>query len=210
MSATPAIIDGHIWPPRADPPTLAAFARQSAQDWRDFLRHRATEMRPGARLVVIGGASDPVGANGANGLMDMVNEALRDLIAANSLSADEYRRMTIPAYARTLAEFAEPFADGSAAGLRLLHRQLDILADPLWAQYRESGDLKAFADAYVGFVEATCEPSLFSSLTTGRTPEERQALVQRFRDGLRERIAANPQEASCAWRYLTMLIAKDV
>ena len=125
LSAAPATIEGHIWSPRADRPTLAAFARQSAQDWRDFLTHRAAEMRPGTRLAVIGGASDAAGDSGANGLMDMANAVLRDLVAAGGLSADEYRRMTIPTYNRTPAEFTEPFTDGAASGLDVLHRQLD-------------------------------------------------------------------------------------
>ena len=43
----------------------------------------------------------------------------------------------------------------------------------------------------------------------GRGAEERQSLVRRFRDGLKARIATNPEAASCAWRVFTMLIAKD-
>ena len=117
--------------------------------------------------------------------------------------------MTIPTYNRTPAEFTEPFAGGSAAGLRLLHQQLDTLADPLWARYRESNDLDAYASAYVGFFEAAFEPSLFSALADGRGAAERHSLVQRFREGLKAKIAADPQKASCAWRVFTMLIAKD-
>jgi len=209
LSAAPATIEGHIWSPRADGPALAAFARQSARDWRDFLSHRAAELRPGARLVVIGGASDEAGDSGANGLMDMANEVLRDLVAAGHLSADEYRRMAIPTYNRTPAEFAAPFADGAASGLTVLHRQLDVLADPLLAQYRETGDLNAFAASCTGFFEAAFEPCLFSSLAEGRGAAERQSLLRQFRDGLKAKIAAAPQEASCAWRVFTMLIAKD-
>ncbi len=210
LSAAPASIDGHIWSPRADPPTLAAFARQSARDWREFLRHRATEMRPGARLVVIGGASDPCGASGADGLMDMANAALRDLVADGRLSADEYRRMTIPTYNRTPAEFTAPFADGtSTAGLTLLHQQLDVLADPILAAYQATGDRDAFAAAYADFFEAAFGPSVFSALGPERTAEQRRTIARQFRDRLVREIGANPQAASCAWRVFTMLIARD-
>ena len=61
--------------------------------------------------------------------------------------------MLIPTYNRTPAEFTEPFAAGAVSGLTLLHQQLDVLADPLLAQYRESNDLDAFAASYVGFFE---------------------------------------------------------
>ena len=94
-------------------------------------------------------------------------------------------------------------------GLTLLHQQLDVLADPLWAQYRKSNDLDAFAASSIGFFEAAFEPSLFSSLAEGRGVEERQSLLRQFRDGLKAAVAANPREASCAWRVFTMLIAKD-
>jgi hypothetical protein len=209
LSAAPAIIEGHVWSPRADPATLASFARRSARDWRDFLAHRAAELRPGARLVVIGGASDEAGDSAANGLMDMANAALRELVAAGCLGADEYRRMVIPTYNRTPAEFAAPFADGTASGLRLLHGQLDVLADPILARYQETGDLDAFAASCVGFFEAAFEPSLFSALAPGRSPDRRRSLETEFRDGLRARIAADPQAAGCNWRVYSMLIAKD-
>ena len=94
---------------------------------------------------MIGGASDPAGDSGANGLMDMANAVLRELVAAGS---SERRRISThddPDLQPHAGRIHRPFADGAACGIALLHRQLDTLADPLWAQYRESNDLDAFA-----------------------------------------------------------------
>jgi hypothetical protein len=210
LSAAPAAIEGHIWSPRAGGETLAAFARRSAQDWRDFLAHRAAEMRAGARLVVIGGAADESGDSGADGLMDMANAALQALVAEGALRASEYREMVIPTYNRTPAEFAAPFAGGRGVdGLRLEHGGLQILDDPIWAQYRRTNDLGAFVAAYVEFFEAAFAPSVFSALDPGRTETERQRIGRQFAHKLAAAVAADPAAAVCRWRTFTMLIAKE-
>lgn len=210
LSSAPATIEGHIWSPRADRPTLAAFAGQSARDWQDFLSWRAIEMQPGAQLVIIGGASDENGDSAANGLMDMANSALQEMVAAGSLTREEYRRMVIPTYNRTADEFAAPFADaGGAGGLSLRHLQCDTLRDPIWTRYEQGGDGDAFAAAYLNFFDAAFAPSIFSSLAIGRQPEDRQAIKLEFDARLKGRIIADPASASCRWRVVTMLIARD-
>ncbi len=215
LSAAPAAIEGHIWSPRADSATLAAFARQSARDWRDFLTHRAAEMREGARLVVIGGAADESGDSGADGLMDMANAALQALVAEGALSAHEYRQMVIPTYNRTPAEFLAPFAGGrTAGGLRLEQRELHTLEDPIWAEYRRTNDLDAFVAAYVDFFDAAFGPSVFGAPSTSARPAGRPVGGQfaqngQFAQKLSTLIAGNPAAAVCRWRTFTMLIAKE-
>jgi hypothetical protein len=75
-----------------------AFARQSEGDWQAFLDHRSHELRPGGRLVVLGGASDDEGGSGAEGLMDMANAALQEMVDSGTLRSSEYGRMVIPTY----------------------------------------------------------------------------------------------------------------
>ncbi len=208
LSAAPAAIEGHIWSPCAGPEAQAAFARQSACDWRDFLEHRGAEMRPEGRLVVIGGGADENGDSGARGLMDMANAALRALVAEGALAAAEYRRMAIPTYNRTPGEFTAPFAGGGVSGLRLEHGELHILKDPIWRDYRRDGDLDAFAAAYLDFFEAAFAPSIFSALDPGRPAARRQTLHEKFRAKLGVLIKANPATATCDWRVYVMLIAK--
>jgi S-adenosylmethionine-dependent carboxyl methyltransferase len=210
LSAAPAQIAAHIWSPRADPATLALFAWRSARDWADFLSHRAVEMRPGGRLVVIGGAADESGDSGADGLMDMANAALQALVADRTLSASEYRRMTIPTYNRTPAEFLAPFAGGrSQGGLRVEHQELRTLEDPLWAEYQRTKELDAFVAAYVDFFDAAFAPSVFSALAPNRPAARRLRIHQQFSAKLASLIAENPPAAVCRWRTFTMVIAKE-
>jgi hypothetical protein len=209
LSAAPATIPGHIWSPRATGETLAAFAARAEEDWRTFLRHRAAEMRPGARLVVVGGGADEAGDSGADGLMDLANATLQALVAEGALSADEYRRIVIPTYNRTPAEFMAPFGEPDASGGLVLRRHaLEVLPDPLWQAFERSGDTAAFAAAATDFFEAAFGPSVLGAALESRDATAGQALAQRFYAGLRQRVAADPASGSCRWRVFLMLIEK--
>jgi hypothetical protein len=91
LSRVPVTIPDHIWSNRTKGAVKEAFARQSEQDWRTFLDHRAHELRPGGRLVVLEGASDEHGNSGAEGLLDMANSALRDHRVFRRVAAREGR-----------------------------------------------------------------------------------------------------------------------
>ena len=53
-----------------DSTARAAFARQAAEDWQDFLVHRGRELRPGGRLVVLTMALDDSGDFGFRPLIE--------------------------------------------------------------------------------------------------------------------------------------------
>jgi hypothetical protein len=113
LSRVPATIPDHIWSNRATGTVKEAFAQQSEQDWQAFLDHRAHELRPGGRLVVLGGASDDEGRSGVEGLMDLANAPLQGMVDGGTLRSVEYERMVIPTYNRTLKEFEARFSAGS-------------------------------------------------------------------------------------------------
>jgi hypothetical protein len=50
--------------------------------------------------------------------------------------------------------------------------------DPAWERYRQDGDLAALVDSYLGFFQATFQPSLLHSLEPFGTAAERQAYAQ--------------------------------
>jgi hypothetical protein len=117
--------------------------------------------------------------------------------------------MAIPTYNRTPAEFVAPFAeDADDLGLVLEHSELQILPDPLFAEYEESKDRAAFADSYIDFFAAAFSPSIFSALSSSRSSSARQSIIRRFEEALRERIIDRPAAAVCRWRVFVMLIAK--
>jgi hypothetical protein len=186
-----------------------AFARQSEGDWQAFLDHRSHELRRGGRLVVLGGASDNEGASGAEGLMDMANAALQEMVDGDTLRRDECERMVIPTYNRTLKEFEAPFSSGQKdSPLELESSSEVVLPDPFWPEYGQSGDPKAFAADYEEFFRAAYGPSLFGTLDADRTPQEHEQIADAFYDNLREKVAADPATAVCRWRVVLLLIAK--
>jgi hypothetical protein len=209
LSAVPADIPNHIWSNRATGAVKDAFARQSRQDWQQFLGHRAHELKPGGRLVVLGGASDDHGSSGAEGLMDMANAALQEMVSEGALRPDEYERMVIPTYNRTLEEFKAPFSDGPATSVLELESASEVvLDDPFWRDYQQSGDAEAFAVAYADFFRAAYGPSIFGALDSERTPEERQEVAGAFYQKLRNKVSADCATAVCNWHVVLLLIAK--
>jgi hypothetical protein len=186
-----------------------AFARQSESDWQAFLDHRGHELRPGGRLVVLGGASDEECGSGAEGLMDLADAALQGMVEGGTLTSVEYERMVIPTYNRTLEKFVAPFSGGSEDSPLELESSSEVaLPDPFWPKYEQSGDAHAFDTAYEEFFRAAYGPSLFGALDADRTPQEREQIADAFYDSLREKVAADPTTAVCNWRVVLLLIGK--
>jgi len=210
LSSVPATIPDHIWSNRATGAVKEAFARRSREDWQRFLDHRGHELKRGGCLVVLGGASDEQGNSDAEGLMDMANAALREMVDGGTLAPDEYERMVIPTYNRTLEEFKAPFAEGPFAGsLELESASEVVLDDPLWSEYQQSGDTEAFAHSYADFFRAAFGPSLFGALDSERTPEAQKEIAETFYKKLQGKVSADPATAVCNWRVVLLLIAKS-
>ena len=209
LSAVPAAIEDQIYCSFAAGAARDALRERSAQDWLAFLRHRAHELRPSGRLVVIGGAAEDDGKSGAEGLMEAANASLRELVVAGQLGAAEYRRMTIPPWNRTLAEFAAPFEAGEFDGsLELRRSTLRWLPDTYYEAYERDGNLDRYVESVADFFRAAFEESLLASLDPRRDDAGREVLATAFRAGLRERIAADPQAAACRWHVAVLDIAR--
>ncbi|MEW6542765.1 MAG: SAM-dependent methyltransferase [Nitrospirota bacterium] len=209
LSKVPATMPDHIWTPRATGQLAEAFAKQGREDWQRFLEHRAHELRPGGRLVILAGAADERGLSGGEGLLDLANRALRELTEARALRTGEYERMLVPTYNRRIEEFREPFERGPlSAQLVLEECSPVVLPDPLWEQYEHGRDARAYAAALTAWFRAWSEPPLFRSLDSDRSPDARQQLVEDFYAALRRKIEADPSATRCRWLTVCLLIAK--
>jgi SAM dependent carboxyl methyltransferase len=187
LSDIPEPIAEHIYCSFAEGETRDALRARSAADWRNFLAARALELRRSGRLVVVGGAALDDGSSGAEGLMDMANTALRELVDAGRLDRAEYARMTIPTWNRTSAEFTEPFeADHSLALRRHAER---TLPDVYLAAYREDGDLDRYVAAVAGFFRAAFGDSLWGALEPATSPSRWEEIAAHFEELLGQRIA---------------------
>jgi hypothetical protein len=204
LSAVPHPIPDHIFCSFATGAARDALRERSAGDWHDFLAARAAELRPAGRLVVVGGAALDDGSSGAEGLMDIANASLLELVDGGELERAEYERMTIPTWNRTTAEFVEPFEKGAASGLELRRHAARSLPDPYLAAYREDGDAGRCAEAVAGFFRAAFGDSLWAALDD---PSRTAAVEDAFDGLLRKRIAADPEAAACEWHVVVLDIA---
>src|SRR5262249_46840534 len=79
------------------PEVTAAFKGQAEQDLVRFLECRARELVPGGKLL-LSGPGDTSQVSTADGVLDVLNDACLDLVAAGRLERGQYERLTMPCY----------------------------------------------------------------------------------------------------------------
>jgi hypothetical protein len=195
----------HIFTPLASDQERAAFAQVAADDWQAFLAHRSTELVSGGRLVVIGSGADADRLSGAEGLLDMANSVLQEMVADGSLAADDYRGMVVPTYYRTREEFLAPLAREPTPGrFQLESSKQTALADPLWAEFERTNDLDTYSKRASDFLRAFTEPALFGALGARESPQVAKATADDFYARLATAVAREPEQAVCSW-YMILL-----
>lgn len=210
LSRVPEPVPDHIYCSFATGSARDALREQSALDWRAFLAHRAHELRPGARLIVIGGAARDDGASGAEGLMELALAALQGLVDDGVIDAGELRRMTIPTWNRTTAEFLEPFDAAEFDGrLEVRRHAARWLPDRYFEAYSNDRDLDRYTESVAGFFRAAFAGSLWAALDPGGGPDRLATVSARFDASLRERIAAEPERAACRWHVVVLDIVRS-
>jgi len=208
LSSRPCNIPDEIWSARATGKVHDAWAAQAKTDWHAFLQYRALEMQPSARLLIVGSGANQQGNSGAEGLVDLANDVLQQLVKDGALHAEEYEEMAIPTYYRTAQEWKEPFTPNSNFSLHLDHFEEFALPDVYLERFEQDGDAQAFAEAYAGFFKAAFEPCLFVSLSDKRTSESRHQVIDLFSQKLQSALAQDPKKYSCRWVIQLMLISK--
>jgi S-adenosylmethionine-dependent carboxyl methyltransferase len=208
LSRKPCDIPNEIWSVRATGKVHETWAAQAKADWNAFLEYRAREMQQTAQLLIVGSGADATGNSGAEGLIDLANHVLQELVKEGTLYADEYKQMAIPTYYRTAEEWKEPFSSTSALSLDFFEELR--LPDSNLEKFEQDGDAQAFAEAYTGFFKAAYEPCLFVSLRGTRTPQSRQAVIDSFSNKLQAALAHDPKKYSCHWVLQLMLISKKL
>jgi hypothetical protein len=210
LSRKPCNIPGEIWSARATGTVRDTWAAQAKADWHAFLKHRALEMQPSARLLIVGSGANQQSDSGAEGLIDLANAVLQQLVKDGTLDPKEYKEMAIPTYYRTAQEWKEPFTSDShfALALSLDHFEEFARPDVYFEQFQQDSDAESFAEAYTGFFRAAFEPCLFVSLSDSRTPQDRQQVIDSFSKRLQTALAREPAKYCCRWWLQLMLISK--
>jgi SAM dependent carboxyl methyltransferase len=142
LSKVPCDIPDHVYAQRAGLRVREAYSEQASEDWRRFLGHRARELRPGGELIVVAVTTDDTGTIGGESLMDLTNEPLLAMVDAGSIRHEEYGRMNMPAYHRTMEEFTGPLRSGALAEDLILKEGIRAeFPDQLWPGYEQTGTL---------------------------------------------------------------------
>ncbi len=204
LSRTPCAIPDHVQVAYSrDATARAAFARQAAEDWRNFLTHRASELSPGGRLVVLTMALTEHGDFGYRAVLAAMDASLRELVETGYVRADEAARMAIPTVGRGRAELLAPFAaGGGCAGLAMERVELFLGEDPIWRDFERDRDAAAYGARWAAFSRASVLPTLARDLAGD--PARRDGFVARMEAGMARRLAAQPEPAVIPLAMMTV------
>jgi hypothetical protein len=179
----------------ADENIKAAYAKQAAFDWHEFVAFRGRELCPGGRLVVLTTAIGDDGEFGHRPLFRCMLGELTDLVAQGLITEDEVHRMCIPMVSRRAADFLSPFAPkGRFERLEIEHLEVFDAEDRFWSQYRVDHDAKAFGAQWAAFARASVFPTLAAALDGGRADPRAARFIERLESGVAARMAAEPEQ----------------
>jgi hypothetical protein len=172
----------------------AAYAKQAAFDWHEFVAFRGRELCPGGRIVVLTTAVGDDGEFGHRPLFNCMLAELSDLVAQGLVTEDEVHRMCIPIVSRRAGDFLSPFAPkGRFERLEVEHLEVFDAEDRFWTQYQVDHDAKAFGAQWAAFARASVFPTIAAALDGGRTDPRRVEFIDRLETGVAARLAAEPE-----------------
>jgi hypothetical protein len=207
LSRVPAPIPDHVAVAYSSDETIrAAYAKQAAHDWHEFIAFRGRELCPGARLVVMTMAVDEDGEFGYRPLLSALVDALDELAAGGLFTADELHRMCIPTVGRSEADFLAPFAPkGRFERLEIEHLEVFNAEDRFWMQYQVDRDAKAFGAQWAAFVRAAVFPTLASALEGGVADPRSAQFFDQLEAGIATRMAAAPEQMRIPLAHLVLI-----
>jgi hypothetical protein len=196
LGRTPAPVPDHLQVAySADEGVKAAYAKQAAFDWHEFVAFRGRELCPGGRVVVMTTAVGDDGEFGHRPLFKSLLAELADLVAQELLTEDEVHGMCLPIVSRCAADFLAPFApSGSLERLTVDHLEVFDAEDRFWTQYQVDRDATAFGARWAAFARASVFPTLAAALEGGRADPRREEFMNRLEAGVAARMAAEPEE----------------
>ena len=216
LSAKPCDLSNHVQAVGATGEELEQFRQQAHRDWRRILLHRARELKPGGRLVLINFARDDqgryLGNTGGVNLFDTFNAIWLDFLDQGRISRDEYVAMTLPQYYNTLQEFSAPLLDSDdpvyQAGLRLEHIDTRIVRCPYAEDFARHGDAERFADSYIPTIRSWNESIFLNGLSQQRPLDERRQIIEDYYGSYHAMVRDNPKGHGMDYVHAYTVISK--
>jgi hypothetical protein len=174
------------------PEATAAFTHQAEKDLLRFLECRAQELVPGGKLL-LATPGDAGQARVGDGLIDVLNDACLDLVAAGRLVRQQYQRLTMPVYCRTVEELLAPVErlDSPVHGAFVVDRAAALeVPTPFFLEFQLRGDAAAYAASFTAFLRAFSEPVIRAALNQ---LEGADMIVEGLYERVRARLLAEPQ-----------------
>jgi salicylate 1-O-methyltransferase len=204
LPVDPAAHAGQLRPACCDVESVcAAYARQAAHDWHEFIAFRGRELCTGGRLVVMTLAVGEDGERGFGPLVAALTDALTELTSAGVVSADEVNRMCLPIVGRTAADFRAPFApSGLFERLQVEHLEVFDGEDRFWTRYEKDRDATAFGAPWAQFARASVFPAFTSALDD---PARAGDVADRLESAVAARLSARPERTPIPLAHVVLV-----
>jgi len=211
-------ISNHVQAVGAQGSELQAFRDQAHSDWRQILMHRAKELKPGGKLILINfgtnEAGQYLGNTGGINMFDTFNQIWQSFLDQKRIDTQEYENMTLPQYYNSVEEFSAPLVDpGEAvyqAGLRLDHIDTRIVKCPFAEDFRHHRNAERFADEYIPTLRSWNESIFFNALSNDRPVEERRKIIEDYYDTYKAMVRENPGGHRMDYVHAYMVISKII
>ena len=216
LSALPRPVNDHIHMVGAAGEELETLRARAHADWEDILLARASELKPGGKLLTVNLAladdGRHMGNTGGANMFDVMNRLWRALADDGTITDAEYRRTTIPQYYRTRAEFHAPLLDSGGpvheAGLRLVRAESRFTRCPYAARFAKDGDAARFAAAYVPNTRTWSETVFLNALDPTRAPTRRRTIVDRYFESFADLVRRDPEPHAMDYIHECMVMEK--
>jgi len=197
LSRKPCDLTQHVHALCAADAELTAFAGQGQRDWETILLQRAQELKPGGRLVLVNFCKDEAGQYTSRvHMFDTVNALWWRFVTEGVISSEEYVRMTLPQYYRTVEEFTRPLTDPAnpvyRAGLRVEQCETRAIPCPFAAAFRQHGDAACLAREATPAIRSWTESTFLAALAPERAAEEREAIIEHYYEAYEALVRENP------------------
>ena len=209
-------ISNHVHAVGAEGKELDAFRQQAHQDWRQILKHRASELKPGGKLVLINFGTDEAGRylgnTGGINMFNTFNSIWQTFVDNNRISQAEYENMTLPQYYNSVEEFSAPLTNTNEAiyqaGLRLDHIDTRIVKCPFAEDFKQHGDAERFAREYIPTIRSWNESIFYNGLSPERSTDERREIIEDYYGTYQSMVAESPEGHGMDYVHAYTVISK--
>ena len=216
LSSTPCNISSHVHMVGAEGDEKTAFAQQGAKDWEKILMNRSRELMSGGKLVLVNFCIDEsgqyLGNTGGVNMFDNFNRNWQTFLEQGTITAEEYKAMTLPQYYNTVEEFSQPLQDPSSevykSGLRLKDIETAVVSCPFADDFKKHGDAAAFAKAYIPTIRSWNESTFKGALSDSRTDVEKNELIEAYYSLYEQQVRDNPEGHGMGYVHAYMTIEK--